>query len=52
MSFDVMRVRLHLRGVRVTGVVVDTPHRVGGGGGFCQEVVVVSVLWSFVSAGS
>ena len=25
MSFDVMRVRLHLRGVRVTGVVVDTP---------------------------
>ena len=24
MSFDVMRVRLHLRGVRVTGVVVDT----------------------------
>ena len=25
MSFDVMRVRLYLRGVRVTGVVVDTP---------------------------
>ena len=25
MSFDVMRVRLHLRGVGVTGVVVDTP---------------------------
>ena len=25
MSADVMRVRLHLRGVRVTGVVVDTP---------------------------
>ena len=52
MSFDVMRVRLHLRGVRVTGVVVDTPARVGGGGGFCQEVVVVSVLWSFVPAGA
>ena len=25
MSLDVMSVRLHLRGVRVTGVVVDTP---------------------------
>ena len=25
MSADVMRVRLHLRGVRVTEVVVDTP---------------------------
>ena len=25
MSADFMRVRLHLRGVRVTGVVVDTP---------------------------
>ena len=24
MSADIMRVRLHLRGVRVTGVVVDT----------------------------
>ena len=52
MSFDVMRVRLHLRGVGVTGVVVDTPAEL--------VVEVVSVrklsscpfLWSFVPAGS
>ena len=49
MSFDVMR--LHLRGVRVT-CGGGHPRRVGGGGDVHQEVVIVSVLWSFVPAGS
>ena len=52
MSFDVMRVRLHLAWGWCDRCGGGHPHRVGGGGGFCQEVVVVSVLWSFVPAGS
>ena len=46
MSFDVMRVRLHLRGVRVTGVVVDTPAELVVGwflSGSCRRVRFVVV---------
>ena len=48
----VMRVRLHLRGVRVTEVAVDTSSELVVDGGFYQKTVVVSGLWASVSAGT
>ena len=52
MSADFMTVRLHLPGVRVTGVVVDTPTELVVGVSFCQEVVQVPAMWVFVPAGA
>ncbi len=44
MNADVMPVRLHLRGVRVTKVVVDTVGELVVGGGLGEEAVGVATL--------
>ena len=44
MAVDTMRVRLHLRLIRVLTVLVDTPTRLEVGGGVYSVVVALSVL--------
>ena len=44
MASDVMRVRLHLRQVRVLAVVVDTPERVEGAGRVDREASSLPAL--------
>ena len=51
MASDVIRVRLHLRQVRVLEVVVDTPDRVEGEGGVDGESASLPALRVQVSQG-
>ena len=44
MASDVMRVRLHLRQIRVLAVVVDTPSRVEGAGRVDREASSLPAL--------
>jgi hypothetical protein len=52
MNADVMPIRLHLRGVRVTGVVVDTLTELVVGVVSVKKLSSVSLLWTFLPTGA